>query len=183
MIELYRTRNRNLRQKVEILLKRILCRDVAIERTAAGKPFIAGNPVYFSLSHCKDKAIIALSDRPVGVDLELFDRRRDFTHILARFSERERAEIGQSAAAFYAHWTVREAYIKMCGGTLSHDLKKLEYYENGLYYDGLRQDCGIALRSDFEAGVVALCAEDFREAQLRAAACRRFRLRKDEFIG
>ena len=35
-----------------------------------GKPYIKGNPVYFSISHCDGLAVSVLSTAPVGVDCE-----------------------------------------------------------------------------------------------------------------
>ena len=36
-----------------------------------GKPSIVGHPnIFFNLSHCKEAVICAVSDQPVGVDVE-----------------------------------------------------------------------------------------------------------------
>ena len=36
-----------------------------------GKPFIVGHPeIFFNLSHCKEAVACAISDQPVGIDVE-----------------------------------------------------------------------------------------------------------------
>lgn len=43
---------------------------VQILRSEAGKPYVSGNPCYFSLSHSGELVVCAVSDKPVGVDVE-----------------------------------------------------------------------------------------------------------------
>ena len=43
---------------------------VQICYTAEGKPYVRGNPCYFSVSHSGVLVICAVSDRPIGVDAE-----------------------------------------------------------------------------------------------------------------
>src|SRR5262245_50010097 len=44
---------------------------VRLEATEAGKPFLAAPAiVHFNLSHCEDRGVLAVANRPVGVDLE-----------------------------------------------------------------------------------------------------------------
>lgn len=180
MIELYRTENRDVRKKIEILLARKLSAPFKILRTANGKPYVEGDPLYFSLSHSRDRAVIAICDRPVGVDLEFYDEQRKFSHILSRFTERERREIGSSAAYFYANWTAKEAFIKMRGGTLAEDLKRLEFYGGAVRFGGQNYD--VAVTSYSRAGVYAVCAEDYTSDRLADVPLKLFRLKKGEYI-
>jgi|GEM_PF-1812600 len=39
-----------------------------------GKPYFIGYPVHFNYSHSAEYAVVALSDTPVGVDIEHFER-------------------------------------------------------------------------------------------------------------
>lgn len=43
---------------------------VQILHTEAGKPYVEGNPCYFSLSHSGETVVCAVSDKPIGVDVE-----------------------------------------------------------------------------------------------------------------
>lgn len=128
-----------------------------IAKTPNGKPYAVRGGLHFSLSHGKRLAVIAISDKPVGVDYEEFSGRSR-TAVLSRFSERERAEI-ISEYHFLAHWTVREAYIKLIGGTLAGYFKRLEFFGGNLYLDGKKLNLSIKT-TDRGDGVVTVCTED-----------------------
>ena len=57
---------------VELLLK-LACGRTDYKTTDKGKPYFEGDPMYFSLSHSGSFALCAVSDRPVGADLEYAD--------------------------------------------------------------------------------------------------------------
>lgn len=44
--------------------------DIPVSRSASGKPYVEGNPIYFSISHSERKVICAVSEFPVGIDIE-----------------------------------------------------------------------------------------------------------------
>lgn len=184
MLEIYWTKRENVHRKVEILLERKLGKNLEIKRTENGKPYIVGNPLYFSVSHSSGRAMIALCDKPVGVDLEIYDkdgRLKNFKHVLSRFSEREQKWIDGSFVFFFLSWVSKEAYVKMIGGTLAHDLQRLEFYDYNLYCDGKKID-GQAVMAHFTAGTYALCAEGYSRERLSECPVIRFRLRKGERI-
>lgn len=93
-----------------------------VARRAGGKPYFPGCPqVHFNCSHSGDLALCALSDAPVGVDLELVRPRRPG---LPRFclapEELEWYEArGSRWEDFYILWTRREAWCKYTGKGLS----------------------------------------------------------------
>ena len=166
MLELYLTENKDLHGKVEILIERKLGKRFTLERTENGKPYIEGNPFYFSISHSCESAVIALCDKPVGIDLESRNKVKNYSHIIDRFSEREKKEIGSNPSAFLMNWTAKEAYIKMLGGTLAHYLKRLEYCDCKLYCDGKEVECGLAA-ADCGEGIYSVCAEGYTHEQLK----------------
>ena len=167
MLEIFWTENKSVYEKLEILLARRLQGNFEIARTANGKPYIEGNPLFFSLSHGGDSAVIAISDKPVGVDIEEIKERK-IASVLSNFTERERQEIKDSLTAFYTNWTVKEAYIKLNGGTLAHDLKRLEYFGNTLYCDGEEVDCGYDIRLHGKKFLCAVCAEGYSQEEIFA---------------
>ncbi len=151
MIELYATANERVYGK----LKSLLNTDEPIKRGKNGKPYTDG--ASFSVTHTADTALIAISDKPVGIDAEII-RERKSVSIIKRLTARERAEIKGSSLEFLKNWIVKEAYIKMLGGTLAHDFKRLEYFEGVLLCDGLKPECNI--RCAVYGGLVyAVCAE------------------------
>ena len=76
--------------------------------TDAGRPYLPGHPVHFSLSHAKTHALCAISDTPVGCDIE--------THrpVSVRTLRRILAD-GEREADFFSHWTLKESYFKLTG--------------------------------------------------------------------
>ena len=87
-----------------------------IDAADNGKPNLSGLGLFFSLSHSGGYAACALSDRPVGLDLELRSPVREL--LLRRFSPAERDYIRSSAdppAAFTELWTRKESYGKATG--------------------------------------------------------------------
>ena len=150
MIKLYKTKNECVYEKLALLLP-----DCEIKKTENGKPYTYG--ICLSITHTGDTALIAISDLPVGIDAEIV-KNRNFSSVLKRFTAREQAEIG-SLSEFLKHWVVKEAYIKLIGGTLAHDLKRLEYFGGVLFYDGLKVDCNIICTSSADL-IYAICTND-----------------------
>lgn len=86
-------------------------------RTPQGKPFLPGNPVYFNLSHSGCWVVCAVSDRPVGLDVE---RRREYRpRVAARLFSPDARQTVLAAAdrdrAFTEQWSRLEAQVKQCG--------------------------------------------------------------------
>ncbi len=185
MLELYWTKNLDLRRKAEILIERKLGKAFEIKRTDRGKPYIDGNPLYFSLAHSLDHAVIALCDKPIGIDIEYYDedgRLKNYTDILSGFSEREKQWINGTFAFFFLNWIDKQAYVKMVGGTLAEYGKRLEYYDYTLHLDGQKADCGQANIAHLNAGIYSVCAEGYSDEQLFDCDIKLFRLKKGEHI-
>ncbi len=93
-----------------------------------GKPFILARPyIHFNLSHCSEAVICAVSDRPVGVDIETV---RPFKDALARhvLSEEEYHKVvaaPSSALEFIKLWTRKEALLKLTGEGIRTNLKTI----------------------------------------------------------
>ena len=91
-----------------------------------GKPSIVGHPeIFFNLSHCKYAAVCALSDQPIGIDVESI---REYKENLVRYTmnDEEVCEIESSdnpAATFICLWTMKEATMKLIGTGISNDMK------------------------------------------------------------
>lgn len=93
-------------------------------RTPRGKPY-AENAPYFNLSHSGDWLLCAVSDTPVGADIET--PRTVSPNLLRRTcTPAELAYIGDDAQRFLEVWTAKEAYLKLLGTGLRVDLRKIE---------------------------------------------------------
>jgi len=124
------------RAGLRTLLGRHLDRDprsLAFATGEFGKPRLAGDgQVHFNLSHCEDRAVLAISNAEVGVDLE---RERPIEHVdLAKryFHANEVAAItasrdeAEQRRAFFLVWTLKEAVVKALGTGLSTPLDSFE---------------------------------------------------------
>lgn len=74
----------------------------------------ASQIVYFNISHSGDYVMAAVSDRPIGVDVE-FKEDKDFRVTKRMFSDGEREYIGDNQKRFRDVWTVKEAFLKCTG--------------------------------------------------------------------
>ena len=80
-----------------------------------GKYGLAGNHLYFNLTHAGDYVACAISHRPVGIDLEE-KRQRDFNLFMSVWSEQEKNQYDLcNLDSFYRLWTAKESYIKYLG--------------------------------------------------------------------
>ena len=83
-----------------------------------GKPLLDGHPsIHISMSHCRDAVACAVSDQPVGIDIETTNHYSE--EVAARvMSEKEMLEIKSSphpAMAFTRLWTMKESLYKLTG--------------------------------------------------------------------
>ncbi len=93
-----------------------------------GKPVLAPpyDSLHFNLSHCADRAIVALcTDGPLGVDLESLDRARELLECETSFchpGEISALPVERTARAsqLLRIWTAKEAVLKALGTGLSH---------------------------------------------------------------
>jgi 4'-phosphopantetheinyl transferase len=97
----------------------------------SGKPSldhrVHARPLHFNLAHAGDVALLAVSRRRVGVDVELMEPLPDLAGIAARFlSRRESALIrrlpeSRRLSAFFRAWTRKEAILKAAGEGLGRE--------------------------------------------------------------
>lgn len=90
-----------------------------------GKPLL--DFCFFSISHSEDVAVCAVSDFPVGADIQYmggFVKRKEYM----LFTDAESGYVNQhdSENRFYTLWTMKEAYIKAIGGKIA-DAAKTEF--------------------------------------------------------
>ena len=94
-----------------------------------GKPFLAGHPgIHFNLSHCREAALCAIGDSPVGCDVESVPAELDMDLCRRCFNDAEIARIAgaeRPTLAFASLWTQKEAFLKLTGEGLSYALPDL----------------------------------------------------------
>ena len=99
-----------------------------------GKPSLMDEVLYFNVSHCEDIVVAAVSEKPIGIDVE---RIREISPFIAKkyFCPREQHYLfGHDARdtdfehpltpdarmRFFELWTAKEAYLKCRGTGMTH---------------------------------------------------------------
>lgn len=115
-----------------------------------GKPYVDG--LEFNLSHSGSLVICAVSDKPVGCDVEIF--RKAPKGVAERyFSESEKEYLNQFCGedydiAFFRLWTMKESYVKMTGEGMGVPLGEYEVVVDdvALSFEHFGEDCGSCVK-------------------------------------
>lgn len=114
------------------LVRRLVCEQwglsaqvVRMEAAAGGKPVLQGYPTrHFNVSHTPGGILCALSDRPVGVDMEHVRTISD--RVAARwFTPEEQVWAGRDMARRLILWTRKEAAAKWSGAGLAGGVRTI----------------------------------------------------------
>lgn len=101
----------------ELALRTLLAREGiadAIDRLPGGQPVLRGGSAYVSISHCGPWVACAVSDTPIGIDIEQI--RPIKLGLIDRVCIPEEKNYVQSdPGRFFEIWTAKEAYFKMLG--------------------------------------------------------------------
>lgn len=97
---------------------------VKIKRLPTGKPFYPDmREIFFNLSHSGQYAVCALSDRPVGVDIQ--QRKNAGARLRERILCQGAGRAKEETEEFFRLWSVKEACVKCTGAGLSKDFREL----------------------------------------------------------
>lgn len=98
----------------EALLRRMLGMDAVVERLPSGQPVLADRSTCISIAHCEDYVACAVSEKPVGIDIEKIKPVKP--GMAERVCTAEELQFVQSDdSRFFEIWTAKEAYFKMKG--------------------------------------------------------------------
>ena len=93
-------------------------KDVRFRVRENGKPYIENIDIEFSISHSGTIAVCAISDKPVGIDIEQI-RDVNINLVKKLFTPDEQNYVLEkwslSKQRFFEVWTRKEAYVKMLG--------------------------------------------------------------------
>jgi 4'-phosphopantetheinyl transferase len=104
--------------------------DLKFEISPEGKPSFPCTPgLHFNLSHSGNSVFIAFSCDPVGLDIEKYSRKADFSKLAERYiqpHERELMDLSSKpeSIAFLELWTAKEAMLKLLGIGIASGLDK-----------------------------------------------------------
>ncbi len=150
--------------------------DMKLRYLSNGKPVLANEPdVHFNLSHSGNLAVCAVSDHPVGVDVELL---QDMDPGVAGmcFQPVERRWIRDAedqARAFTRLWTRKESFLKLAGDGLSRPLTSFcvlpgQDAANGIWYAEKEETGHRICVCTRQRDVVIFQQEIFRKTEERA---------------
>lgn len=146
-------RDRRLSVGAEILLRKVLEKhglcydDYQLERSIYGKPYLVGCPMDFNISHSGEHILCAVSEWPVGCDVELIG---DFDiHSMQWFIHQDELRFlskncygSERTEAFYRLWTMKESLLKASGTGLAVDPGSfnlnLDSYNHIVIFDGIQ---------------------------------------------
>lgn len=110
---------------------------LAVAYEPKGKPYIRHVPWHYNLSHSGDYVALAISDAPVGIDIQ--QKRPYMDSLVKRFFSEVEAAVYESAkkqlfgdreTLFYTLWCRKEAYGKLLGTGLTEDVLKRNMLED-----------------------------------------------------
>lgn len=163
---LARPEDRRLSLGAGLLLQQVLKRhgieNQSISYGENGKPQM--EDVYFNLSHSHHMVACAISDKPVGCDIE---KVRDIKGNVATrfFSKQEIAYIKEAEDEkdmFFRLWTMKESYMKMTGDGLKLGLQNVQVVmgdEICIQYKGELQSC-IVKEYELAGYKISVCGEE-----------------------
>lgn len=100
--------------------------DISFRNHKGGKPYAEGLDIHFSLSHSGNLAVCAISDKPVGIDVEQ-NKKANFNVARRCFTKAELQYVlsgkEKSQQRFFEVWTKKEAYVKLLGTGIQDFLK------------------------------------------------------------
>ena len=109
-------------QSYELLMQLLASTPYTIHHTPSflynqyGAPYLEEGP-YFSISHCKHGIAVAVSETPIGIDIEHI-RTAKPELVAHTMNQQEQTQIWEAASpdiTFTALWTKKEAVLKMRG--------------------------------------------------------------------
>lgn len=125
---------------------------------------LLGEKLCYNLSHSGDYVVCAVSDKPVGCDIEKI-KEAPLKVAKRYFCESEVNYLDGAEdknLEFFRLWTIKESYVKMYGKGLSMGLKNFEVNlekEVSIIKNGTKEECHIR-EYELEEYRISVCAEE-----------------------
>lgn len=94
-----------------------------------GKPYLEKSSLYFSISHCNNVIVCAISDNNIGIDIEDIKTINKFV-VKKSLTDIEKIRLlssNNNEEYFFRIWTLKESLIKAIGDGLSYGMKNIEF--------------------------------------------------------
>ncbi len=109
---------RSICKELLALALKLETKSINFKYTENEKPYLENHPIHFNISHSKHYALIAISDKNIGVDIEFMDKDIEIEELMKIFAyEHEKQWVLEenSLIRFYTIWTIKEAILKFSG--------------------------------------------------------------------
>lgn len=120
----------------DILVRYLICKntnltnnELKFSQNEFGKPYLVNQHMHFNISHSKNIVAVAISDTPIGIDIENI-KIRTFELDIAKkyFCPNEYDAIINKQHSFTSIWTKKESYIKFMGEGLKIPLNSFDVF-------------------------------------------------------
>ncbi|GKU83908.1 4'-phosphopantetheinyl transferase superfamily protein [Niallia sp. NCCP-28] len=145
------------------LAKQLQCEptELTYQVNQFGKYRLTNHNLHFNISHAGQYVICAISDRPVGIDIEQ-KQYRAFSLFQSVWTETEQKLFQLDRMEdFYYLWTAKESYVKWLGTGLSTDLTSIDINPNGMVYQNGKKVPvrvqSISIDSQYKCAVCSEC--------------------------
>ena len=126
----------------ELLVQRLLqehygIKDAVLHRHPNGQPYLTGCDLFVSISHSDQMVACAISEAPVGIDIEKIkpmslricrhlcvEEEKEYLFSGSNLSETDDCQDPAVLRRLFEIWTAKEAYFKKCGTGIT-DLKSV----------------------------------------------------------
>lgn len=126
--------------------------------------FLNETNLHFNLSYSGDLAICALSNHPIGIDIEKINPNINLENYKSVFVEKIWDNIFTSDTpllSFYTHWTLMEAVIKADGNGITGSIHQILYGKKSITFNNIaREFAYIPTKNDFISHVVGFQLSD-----------------------
>ena len=117
--------------------------DAALMYDSRGKPYFDRDGVYVSISHSRERCLVAISDSEVGADIEFCSSdEKKLLKIAERYFTEKEAEYvkAQPCERFYEIWCAKESFIKYTGEGFSRSLSSFCVQDSELCFTHFHSD-------------------------------------------
>ena len=112
----YKTQSEHGYKLLSFILKKHYSIDInqlVIAENEFGKPCFKNSDLHFNISHSHDAVVCSVSEKPIGVDIEIITEIRP--KILDKYFTLSEKQQISTPVDFYKLWTLKEAYGKLRG--------------------------------------------------------------------
>lgn len=124
--------------------------EIVIAEEENGKPYCLNADIFFSLSHADDIVVCAVSDKPIGIDIEKIRPvnmatakriccKRELEYVFGYIPAPEdfkRCESGDILTRFFEIWVKKEAFGKKEGTGIAYNMQDIDLLDMPCTHDG-----------------------------------------------